>query len=290
MDLRMFNGSCCCLLGLIQRFPHQDVLLNRSMEDPGLLGNVGEGPVSWEGALQEVHLSQEENHTHSFTFCRGKMGGRRTSREPAPGCWKSLRFFHCQRFHKYRAAPPSGSSTETGIKTPPQLSTGVFPPTHTFCSLKEMFRSVGKVSVSPFCSDSGWPPGLVQESVAFSTTMANLWSFRCCRYGSGFWISSIFWKSHAHTCHISVWDCNLWQQWQASPPFYATLTWVFTFRRLIDTAASAIVFTVWGRRARLNLMALKMEMVVKAWQDSKINKTHTSACVYVTTILILLAK
>lgn len=40
----------------------------------------------------------------------------------------------------------------------------------------------------------------------------------------------------------------------------------FTFRRLRETAASAIVFTVWGSSARQNLMALKMAMVVKAWR------------------------
>ena len=59
----------------------------------------------------------------------------------------------------------------------------------TFFSWKEMFLSVGKASA---WSDSGWTPGLLQESVALSATTANRPSSLCCRYASGFWISSIF--------------------------------------------------------------------------------------------------
>lgn len=88
----------------------------------------------------------------------------------------------------------------------------------TLSSLKEMFLSVGKASVDPAASctfplvmelgrESGRLPGFVQESVAFSTTMANLLSFLCCRHDSGFWIIRIFWKSRTRG-HLSAWDLN----------------------------------------------------------------------------------
>lgn len=53
---KQFEGVCLGLLGLIERFPHQDVFSNSPVEYPGLLGNVGKCPVGCEGALQEVHL------------------------------------------------------------------------------------------------------------------------------------------------------------------------------------------------------------------------------------------
>lgn len=122
MDSSIFNGGCC-LLGLIQRFPHQDVFLNGSVENPGLLRNVGKRPVGPEGALQEVHL--EEAGTTRGQCCSTQ---RRVEREkvekncqPAPGCWKSGMFFHCRRFHRHRAGAPSGSSTQTGIKAQHRL-------------------------------------------------------------------------------------------------------------------------------------------------------------------------
>lgn len=153
-----------------------------------------------------------------------------------------------------------------------------------------MFLSVGKASVDPAASctfppvlelgrESGRLPGLVQERVAFSTKMANLLSFLCCRHDSGFWIIRIFWKSQTPDGQSQTTRAQAWLLWYikswGKPPRRAV-----TFRRLIETAASAIVFTVWGRSARQNLMALKMAMVVKAWRRNKNCEIHMAVCVW----------
>lgn len=115
-DSSIFNGGCC-LLGLIQRFPHQDVFLNGSVENPGLLGNVGKRPVGPEGALQEVHL--EEARTIGWSFLiHPKTGG-----EGEPTCSRMLEIrdvFPLPTFPQTPSRFPFGKQQRDGNETPPQ--------------------------------------------------------------------------------------------------------------------------------------------------------------------------
>lgn len=68
LQLFIISGNELCwlsgsLLGLVKRFPHQDVFSNSSMDYPGLLGNVGKCSVGCEGALKKVHLKHQNEQT-----------------------------------------------------------------------------------------------------------------------------------------------------------------------------------------------------------------------------------
>lgn len=54
------------LLGLVKRFPHEDIFLNSSVENPGLLGDVSKCPIGCDGALKKVHLKDKIKETEKL--------------------------------------------------------------------------------------------------------------------------------------------------------------------------------------------------------------------------------
>lgn len=54
------------LLGLVKRFPHEDIFLNSSVKNPGLLGDVSKCPIGCDGAPKKVHLKDKIKETEKL--------------------------------------------------------------------------------------------------------------------------------------------------------------------------------------------------------------------------------
>lgn len=54
------------LLGLVKRFPHEDIFLNSSVENPGLLGDISKCPIGCDGAPKKVHLKDKIKETEKL--------------------------------------------------------------------------------------------------------------------------------------------------------------------------------------------------------------------------------
>lgn len=54
------------LLGLVKRFPHEDIFSNSSVKNPGLLGDVRKCPIGCDGALKKVHLKDNIKETEKL--------------------------------------------------------------------------------------------------------------------------------------------------------------------------------------------------------------------------------